>query len=117
MSTKKVIPLGKESQNDEEFTESLQFIQTGLDSLEEGVEFETPNIQWFEQMVADQKEELQKKLIKDVSIFVCIALIIVSVVLFTLYQLPVIFFALQGIATLFVIFYSARGHFKQVDEA
>lgn len=117
MSKKKVVPLGNEGQNEEEINETLQFIQSGLGSLDEGLEIDTPSIQWFENMVAAQKEAARKKLRKEVSIFVCIALIIVSIVLFTLYQLPVMFFALQGIATIFMIAYSAKGYFQQVDKA
>lgn len=116
MSNRKVFPLEKELQ-DEDQAESIELIKMGLDILDDGIEVDTPSLEWFEQMVVVQKEATQKRFMKEVIIFLTIALIIVSVVLFTLYQLPTFFFALQGMATLFIIGYSAKHYIKQVDGA
>lgn len=114
MKKRKVLLLEKEL-HEEEMDESIELIKMGLGTLDDGIEIETPNLEWFEQMVIVQQEVTRKKLLKEVIIFLAIALIIVSFVLFTLYQLPIFFFALQGMATLFVIAYSAKHYIKQVD--
>lgn len=104
-----------ELQEDEQ-QESIQWIKTGLGNLEEGMEVETPNVEWFEQMIVVQKEAARKKFLKEVIIFIGIALIIVSSLLFILYQLPIFFFALQGISIVLVIGYSTTSLVKRVGE-
>lgn len=116
MSNRKVIPLEQELLDDEQ-NESIQLIKMGFEQLDEGIEIDTPNIDWFEQMVVVQKEAVRKKLLREVTIFVIVALILISMVLFTLYQLPLIFFAIQGIASIFVVAYSIKGFFEQVEKA
>jgi hypothetical protein len=116
MKDRTVVPIEKNQQN-EEYKDSIEFIIKGLDSIDKGIKVETPNIEWFEQMVLEQKEVARKKFVKEVSIFLLLAIIIVSVVLFTLYQVPLIFFALQGLVTIYVLVYSTKESFKQVDEA
>ncbi|MFE8700175.1 YxlC family protein [Cytobacillus sp. FJAT-54145] len=101
---------------DEAILKSIEEIEIGLEKLDSSFHIETPNIEWFEQMVVQQKSELRKKLIRDVTIFVIVALIIVSTVLFTLQQLPVVFLILQVFASIFVITYSALRFKKQVNE-
>jgi len=92
-------------------------MKVGFDQLDEGVEIHTPSMEWFEHMVGEQTEVIRKKRIKEVTIFLMIAVIIVSMLLFTLYQLPTIFFAVQGLASIFVVFYSVKDFVKQVNKA
>lgn len=115
MSKRKVMPPENELQEQDNI-ESIELIKRSLTTLDEGIEIETPGIEWFEQMVVIQKEAAQKRLMKEVIIFIVIALVIVSFVLFTLYKLPIFFLALQGIATIFIMAYSAKHYVKQVDE-
>jgi predicted membrane protein len=58
---------------------------------------------------------MKKKLMRDLAIFIVVALLVVSSVLFMLYQLPVVFFILQGIVTVFIIAYSTVSFVKQVN--
>lgn len=116
MSSRKVVPLEKELQDDE-LKKSIELIHMGLDSLDGGIDIETPSMDWFEQLVVEQKEVVRKKLWKEVTIFLSMALIIVSVLLYTLYQLPGIFLGLQVVATIFIVTYSVKGFSKQVDGA
>lgn len=107
-------PNSKRNEHKEE--ELIEWIKVGLNRLEDGTEVETPNVDWFQQMIILQKEAAKKKFLKEVIIFIGIALIIVSSLLFILYELPIFFFILQGIAILLVIGYSTTSVFKQVDE-
>lgn len=113
MSNRKVEPLKGELQDEER--ESVELIKMGLDILEDGIEVDTPSLEWFEQMVIAQHEIAKRKLFKEVISFLIVALIIVSLVLFTMYKLPAFYFILQGMATLFIIFYSVKHYRKQVD--
>ncbi|WP_026584517.1 YxlC family protein [Bacillus sp. J33] len=114
MTNRKVLPLEHEHQ-DESYLAAIKQIEDGLESLEENVPVYTPDLQFFEQLVIEQKQMMKKKLMKDLAIFIVMALLIVSSVLFMLYQLPVVFFILQGIVTFFIIAYSTVSFVKQVD--
>lgn len=89
---------------DEKLKEEL--IQ-GLDALERGVDLEAPSIQWFDNFIVEQKQELQRKRRKELILFILVALIIVSVVLYTLYQNTIVFFAIQAAVSLFIIIYGS----------
>lgn len=115
MKKRKVMPL-KDSQQDDDFLTVIEELESGLHKIDESFPLEQPNIEWFEQLVVNQKEELRKKLIKEVILFILFGLLVLSGVLYTLYQLPFVFISLQVLVTLFVIFYSARWIFKQVKE-
>lgn len=111
MSEKKHSNLG-EHQGDE----SIEWIKLGLKSIEDGMEVETPKVEWFEEMIIVQKEAVKKRFLKEVIIFISIALIIVSTLLLILYELPIFFLVLQGIATVLIIGYSTTSLVKQVGE-
>lgn len=106
----------EDSQQDDDFLTVIEELESGLHKIDENFPLEQPTIEWFEELVVNQKEELRKKLIKEVTIFILLGLLVLSGVLYTLYQLPFVFISLQVLVTLFVIFYSARWVFKQVNE-
>ncbi|MDZ5470165.1 YxlC family protein [Bacillus sp. 31A1R] len=106
MKNRKKYPLDHEAE--EEFLDLFDELEEGFETLDKSFQIETPNMQFFEQMVANKQVELRKKLIKDISIFSIVALLVVSIVLYTLYQLPTVFYVLQGIVTIFIIGYTSR---------
>lgn len=111
MSEKQHSNLGEHQED-----EVIEWIKHGLNSLEDGMEVETPNVEWFEEMIIVQKEVVKKRFLKEVIIFIGIALIIVSTLLLILYELPIFFFVLQGIAIVLIIGYSTKSVVKQVGE-
>lgn len=114
MKNRKVLPL-EHGHQDENYLAAVKQIEEGLDSLEENVPVYTPDLQFFEHLVMEQKQTMKKKLMRDLAIFTVVALLIVSSVLFMLYQLPVVFFILQGFVTVFIIAYSTVSFVKQVN--
>ena len=109
---------GKDSEYlDEDLLSTIKEIENGLESIEQHALVYTPDVDWFENMVVEQKQQLRKRLIFDVFIFSIIALLVLSVVLFTLYNVPVVFFAIQGLVAVFIIGYFSLHLFKQVKES
>jgi len=107
MTNREKSPLNHDSE-ESEFIDFIDELEEGLEMLDKSFPIETPNIQFFEQLVVNQKAEMRKKLIKDMSIFSVVALLVVGIVLYTLYQLPIVFYVLQGIVTVFIVGYTVR---------
>ncbi|WP_102271943.1 YxlC family protein [Cytobacillus massiliigabonensis] len=101
---------------DESFLTIIKEIEDGLESVEQHIPVYSPNLDWFENMVTEKKKQLRKKLIFDVSIFSIVALLVLSAVLFTLYNIPAVFFAVQGLVAIFIIGYISLRLIKQVKE-
>lgn len=101
---------------EEDFLFAIKEIEQGFDAIDRGMNINTPNIEWFENLVAEEKQKLKKKLIFDVSLFAIIALFILSVILFALYSVPIVFAAVQGLAIIFIITFVSVQHVKQVKE-
>lgn len=95
-------------QMDNEFLETIDQIKDGLDKLD-FIENNTPDEQWFEQMVRDQQEQIKKKYRKELVWFIFSAVIILSCVIFTLLEIPLLFLALQGAAVYVAVIYSYKG--------
>ncbi|MBU8880048.1 YxlC family protein [Bacillus sp. FJAT-29790] len=91
-------------------------IEDGLESVEQHVPVHTPNLEWFENLVVEQKKTLRKRLFMDVALFAVIAMFILSAVLFTLYSTPIVFVAIQGLVAVFIVAYFAIWNGKQVNE-
>ncbi|UII56841.1 YxlC family protein [Cytobacillus spongiae] len=115
MKDKKVIDFEREPQ-DEHDLQAIIEIKEGLNAIEKMDIEATPSLDWFQQMVSIQQQNLRKKLVRDIGIFSFIALFVLTGVLFTLYQLPIVFFILQGIITIGIAIYSGIRFFKQVNE-
>lgn len=94
----------------------IKEIEQSLDSIEHNTPIYTPDLNWFENMVLEEKHKLRKKLIFDVTAFTVVALFILSIVLFSLYRIPIIFFAIQGCLTMFMIAYFSIQYVKRVKE-
>lgn len=114
MVSRKVLQLEHDHQ-DEHFLAAVKEIEDGLEMLEENVPVYTPDLQFFENLVAEQRQEMKRKLIRELAIFTVAALLIVTSVLFMLYQVPAVFFILQGVVTVFIMTYSTVSFVKQVN--
>lgn len=113
MKKQKVVILGSEQQNKQD-SEAIHKLQEGLNKVDQFPVY-TPNLQWFEQMVLAEKEKIRKKFLSDLSIFIMIALIILSGIIVSLYQMPVIFIFMQIITTAFIAIYSITRFSKKVE--
>lgn len=114
MVNRKVLQLENDHQ-DEHFLAAVKEIEDGLRGLEENVPVYTPDLQYFENLVAEQQHTMKKKLNRELAIFTVAALLIVTSVLFILYQLPAVFLLLQGFVTVFIMAYSTVSFVKQVN--
>ncbi|MDQ0268978.1 YxlC family protein [Cytobacillus purgationiresistens] len=104
----------KTETNTEMKDEVIEELTKGLDSLDQQAEIDVPNINWFENYVAEQKLTQRKRLIKDLCVFAIVALFVLSTVLFTLYQQPYIFLSIQTICIVFITFYTIFRYKKKV---
>ncbi|WP_442599032.1 DUF5345 family protein [Neobacillus sp. D3-1R] len=111
MKKSKVIPLKIDQQI--EIDETLKQISHGLDSLN-SLPFETPSQKWIENLVLEQKQKAKEKWKKEILLFSLIAVFILSGIIISLYQMPIIFIILQGIGISFVVIYSMMNFVKKV---
>nr|WP_285889346.1 YxlC family protein [Neobacillus niacini] len=74
----------------------------------------TPDLQWFESMVRNEKENSRKKLRKELSLFLIIALFILSGIIVSFYQLPVVFIVIQIITPVFIAYYTISSFSRKV---
>ncbi|MHC0036824.1 YxlC family protein [Pseudoneobacillus sp. C159] len=110
MKRSKIIPLKTDQLID---NHTINKISEGLDSLDR-LPVETPSQKWFEQFVIEQQRLAKEKWRKELLLFSLIAIFILSVVIFSLYQMPIIFIVLQGIGIATIIIYSMIYIKKQV---
>ncbi|WP_342430151.1 YxlC family protein [Neobacillus sp. FSL H8-0543] len=85
--------------------EILHEIQEGFNKMDQFPIY-TPDLQWFNQMVIDEQHNKKKKFVKDLTIFIIIAVIILTGIIVSLYQMPAIFIMLQIITTAFIVVYT-----------
>lgn len=106
----------RDNQLDEDLLFTLKEIDHGLDAIENGTQLYTPNLEWFENFIVEEKEKQKKKLIFDVILFAFIAMFILSAILFALHSVPVVFFTIQGVAVIVIISFVFMQYVKQVKE-
>jgi amino acid transporter len=93
--------------------DAIHKIQEGLSKVDQFPVY-TPDLQWFENMVVTEKENNRKKLMKELSLFLIIALFIISGIIISFYQMPVVFLFIQIITPVFIVFYTITGYRKKV---
>lgn len=103
------------SPDHEEHDETIYAIQQSLQSLDNQYREDLPTIVWFEHMVIGEKDRLRKKLIQDISLFGFIAMLILSLVVFSLYKVPIVFFIAQGAVILWCLLFGVVRFIKQVN--
>jgi hypothetical protein len=113
MTERKKISPG-DDQLDKELFETISQINEGLEKLDSMSAY-TPNEKWFEQMVLSQQEQLRKKYRRELGWFLLSAVLILSVVIFTLMEIPQVFILLQVSAVAVAVIYSYKGIQKQVN--
>jgi hypothetical protein len=87
--------------------EIVSSINDSLNKLEQSFSFTTPDLQWFEQKIAQQKEQIQKKWRRDLILFSTVAVVILMVMFMMLFEKPILFFSLQGITIFFLVGYTS----------
>ncbi|MDN3015192.1 YxlC family protein [Paenibacillus sp. BSR1-1] len=112
MKKQRVIVLDGEQQNKQDIL-AISEIQEGLNKMEQFPVY-SPDLQWFEQMVLAEKKIIRKKLIRDLSIFFIVAIIILCGIMISLFQMPAVFIFLQIATTIFIAFYSGTRLLKKV---
>lgn len=90
-------------------------IKKSFEKLEQSFSITTPEFDWFEQKVVEQKKQIRKKWRYDLLLFSTIALVILSVMLTAMFQKPVLFLSVQGFTLLFLIGYTGY-EFGRKDE-
>jgi fatty acid desaturase len=81
--------------NKHEHDELKELINEGFRSIDREVEESTPSLQWFEQLVEDQQEQLKARFKRDMILFLLIAGCLLTVFSLTLFQMPILFLLLQ----------------------
>jgi antibiotic biosynthesis monooxygenase (ABM) superfamily enzyme len=108
----KVVILDNEQQNNHDL-DAIHKLQDGLSKVDQFPVY-TPDLQWFENMVVTEKANNKKKLMKELSLFLMIALLILSGIIVSFYQMPVVFLFIQIITPVFIAFYTITGFRKKV---
>lgn len=104
----------KHEKIDKEFFDTISAINNGLDRLD-SMDTYVPDDKWFEQMVLDQQGIQKKKYRRELAWFILSALLILSGVVFTMLELPTLFFMLQAVTLVIIVIYSYQGVQKRVD--
>lgn len=103
----------KHQQTKEDLSVIQEFNQ-GLEVLDNFPVY-TPSLQWFEQMVLEEQQKVKRKLMKDLSIFMIVAVLILSGIILSLYHMPFLFMSLQIVTTIFIAVYSGVRVVKKVN--
>ncbi|MEH7180778.1 YxlC family protein [Neobacillus vireti] len=112
MKKQKVVQLENEHQNKHDL-DAIHKLQEGLSKVDQFPIY-TPDLQWFEQMVEVEMEKNRKNLRKELSLFIMTALMILSGVIVSLYQMPTVFILIQIITTVFIALYTMSRFSKKV---
>ncbi|CAN7478285.1 YxlC family protein [Rossellomorea sp. LjRoot5] len=100
--------------NDREQVELKKLLRDGFRSIEEEVDQNTPNLQWFEQLVSDRQEQLKARFRRDLIIFLLMAGCILTLFSLTLFQMPVLFLLLQIIIFMGASIFTGITYMKKV---
>ncbi|MDQ0198082.1 YxlC family protein [Neobacillus ginsengisoli] len=113
MKKQKVIILDNEQLNKRDLN-AIHKLQEGLNKVDQFPVY-TPELQRFEQMVLREQQNTRKKLIKDLVLFLLIAFFILSGIILSLYQMPVVFILLQIFSIVFLAMYTGVRIIKKVN--
>ncbi|WP_409253281.1 YxlC family protein [Bacillus sp. SCS-153A] len=83
-------------------------------TIDREIENGTPSDHWFEQFTLNQQSQLKHKYRKELGVFMVIAVLMISVILFALYKSIVLFAAIQGAAFIAAVIYSGVSYMRQV---
>ncbi|WP_174730509.1 YxlC family protein [Mesobacillus harenae] len=115
MADQKKFPPDDQQENEKELLSTISEISEGLNKLEKIVPDQSPQLDWFEYMIYSQKQQYRKRLVKELAVFLFIALFIVGGMLFTILEMPKLFLMLQGAVIVFIVLYGSIRIKKQVN--
>lgn len=92
----------------------IHALQEGLNKVDQFPIY-TPNLQWFEKLILAEQQHERKRLKRDLSVFLFVAFFILSGIIISLYQMPVVFFIVQIISTGFIAIYIGTRFVKKVN--
>jgi hypothetical protein len=93
---------------EEEVSHMVNTINKGLGMIDRIDIVETPNEKWFDQFVAVEMKRQERKFRRDLVLFLLLAAVILSTIIFTLTVLPLLFLLLQAAAVLVTFFYTGK---------
>ena len=86
----------RSKQNDfDQVTENTQQLKQELERLDNGFSINTPNIQWFEQIVENGRKRQIQTMLLDFALFWMIAIIVFAILTATLLQSWLLFIIVQ----------------------
>lgn len=91
------------SKDEQEFAKN---VHDSFQKLEESISVSTPDEQWFQQMIIEQKVEVRRKWRNEWLLFLGVASLILLMFFTTLMQKPVAFIILQVLAGVLLIGYT-----------
>ncbi|MEI2663661.1 YxlC family protein [Rossellomorea sp. LJF3] len=100
--------------NDREQDELKNLLGDGFRSIDEDVDQNTPNLQWFEQFVEERQAQLNIRFRRDLIIFLLLAACILTLFSLALLQMPVLFLLLQIIIFLGASIFTGITYMKKV---
>lgn len=112
MKKRKVIVFEGEQLNKQD-SGVIQDIQQSLKKIDEFPIY-TPDLQWFEQMIEEEKKQVRITFKKELIFFLIIASIILGGIITALNHIPKVFIILQILTTLFIIMYTTVQFIKKV---
>nr|WP_309098970.1 YxlC family protein [Fredinandcohnia onubensis] len=113
MKKNKLVLLNNKQQHEEDI-ETIQDINDALTKIDHHYSVFTPDLQVFEQMVATTQKKQKKKFRRELTVFILIALFILTALITAFFRLPLAFIVIQGIATISMPVYSFFRYRKRV---
>ncbi|MFT4415870.1 YxlC family protein [Fredinandcohnia humi] len=113
MKRNKLVLLKKDQQLEED-VETIQEITKAFDKIDNNFSVFTPDVQMFEQMVIAEQKKQKKKFRRELAAFILIALFIISGLITAMFQLPIAFLIIQGVATISLPVYVYLQYRKRV---
>lgn len=90
---------GEDDLTEAEF-ETVQLLRAGLEELDEIVPVMEPKLQWLEAQIEEHQSFMRRRFVRDLTLFIGVALLIIFVLVSSLFRLPALFIALQAAALL-----------------
>jgi hypothetical protein len=84
----------------EEDADTIMLLRAGLEKLDVLVPVIDPDPRWLEANLVEHGKEIRRRFIRDLVLFLMMALLILTGLAAALLRLPMVFFALQGVAWL-----------------
>ncbi|NMH69610.1 YxlC family protein [Bacillus sp. RO3] len=91
-----------------------KLLDEGFRSIDGDIDDSTPSLQWFNQFVQDQQEQLKERFKRDFILFLMAACGILAVFSLTLFQMPILFLLLQVAIFVGATVYTVFIHTKKV---